>query len=283
MRYCARVRRRRSAAAVDALDGLPARRPRDRGRLRARARAARSACAVDLVVGDLDSVDPADARRRRRRRRGRRAAPRRKDATDLELALDAAVDRGATRGASWSAARRPARPLPRQRAPARVARYSPTCSVDARVGDAYVIVVRERVELARHARRAVLAPARRRPRVGVRTDGLRFPLRRETLAPGSTRGVSNEFLGDRRASVSLDDGVLLAVAPRLPERPPDEAARRRSSLAARASRAPRCVAALAPPRRRRRAVDDDHARHPRLVRGVEVGAARVHEADRVSR
>ena len=50
------------------------------------------------------------------------------------------------------------------------------------------------------------------PAVGVLTDGLRFPLRRETLAPGTTRGVSNEFLGTS-ATVSLDDGVLLAVVP----------------------------------------------------------------------
>jgi hypothetical protein len=32
------------------------------------------------------------------------------------------------------------------------------------------------------------------------------------LPPGTTRGVSNEFLGTH-ATVSLDDGVLLAVIP----------------------------------------------------------------------
>jgi hypothetical protein len=37
-------------------------------------------------------------------------------------------------------------------------------------------------------------------------------LRRETLLPGTTRGVSNEFVSST-ASVSLDDGVLLAVVP----------------------------------------------------------------------
>jgi thiamine pyrophosphokinase len=52
----------------------------------------------------------------------------------------------------------------------------------------------------------------------VRTEGLEFPLRGETLYPGSTRGVSNEFV-DGAAAVSLDDGVLLVV---LPHTAPDE-------------------------------------------------------------
>lgn len=46
----------------------------------------------------------------------------------------------------------------------------------------------------------------------MRTRGLRFPLHGETLAPGSTRGVSNE-MEDHRAEVSLDAGVILAVQP----------------------------------------------------------------------
>jgi thiamine pyrophosphokinase len=41
---------------------------------------------------------------------------------------------------------------------------------------------------------------------------MRFPLRGETLYPGSTRGISNEFVDDD-AVVSLDDGVLLVVLP----------------------------------------------------------------------
>ena len=48
--------------------------------------------------------------------------------------------------------------------------------------------------------------------VGVTTYDLRYPLRRETLEPGSTRGVSNEFL-TAEAAVSLDAGVLLAIVP----------------------------------------------------------------------
>jgi thiamine pyrophosphokinase len=50
------------------------------------------------------------------------------------------------------------------------------------------------------------------PAEGVRTDGLAFPLAGETLQPGSSRGVSNVFLGES-ARVSLEQGVLLVVRP----------------------------------------------------------------------
>lgn len=45
---------------------------------------------------------------------------------------------------------------------------------------------------------------------GVRTDGLYYPLRDETLALGPARGVSN-VLSDARARVRFQEGVLLVV------------------------------------------------------------------------
>jgi thiamine pyrophosphokinase len=45
---------------------------------------------------------------------------------------------------------------------------------------------------------------------GVRTDGLRFPLRDESLPVGPSRGLSNELLG-HRASVTSRRGRLLVV------------------------------------------------------------------------
>jgi len=52
------------------------------------------------------------------------------------------------------------------------------------------------------------------PAEGVVTQGLRWPLADETLAPGTSRGVSNE-LEEPHASVALRAGVLLAVLPDL--------------------------------------------------------------------
>jgi len=45
---------------------------------------------------------------------------------------------------------------------------------------------------------------------GVVTEGLRYALRGEHLAPGSTRGVSNVAAAEQ-ASVSLHEGSLLVV------------------------------------------------------------------------
>ncbi len=45
---------------------------------------------------------------------------------------------------------------------------------------------------------------------GVTTEGLRWPLRQETLQPERTRGISNEMVGET-ASVSIEAGLLLLV------------------------------------------------------------------------
>ena len=84
--------------------------------------------------------------------------------------------------------------------------------IEARVGDASLTVVHEHVELSGSPDNLCSLLPLGGPAVGVRTEGLRFPLLHETLPPGTTRGVSNEFVGTR-ATVSLDDGVLLAVLP----------------------------------------------------------------------
>jgi thiamine pyrophosphokinase len=50
------------------------------------------------------------------------------------------------------------------------------------------------------------------PARGITTAGLRYPLAGEDLDPATTRGVSNELVGER-ATVRLRSGVLLAVLP----------------------------------------------------------------------
>jgi thiamine pyrophosphokinase len=48
------------------------------------------------------------------------------------------------------------------------------------------------------------------PAVGIRTQGLRYPLEDEALFPERSRGVSNELMGER-AVVDVADGTLLCV------------------------------------------------------------------------
>jgi thiamine pyrophosphokinase len=166
---------------------------------------------VDLVVGDLDSADPASLDRARADGAVVERHPTDKDATDLELALIAAGDRSVhdvvvIGGAGGR--------LDHFLANALVL-ASPTFAhlrVVARVGEAELHVVRDRTELAGAVGDLCSLLALGGPAHGVRTAGLRFPLHDETLLPGSTRGVSNELL-DPIAEVTLDRGVLLAVLP----------------------------------------------------------------------
>jgi thiamine pyrophosphokinase len=168
-------------------------------------------CRVDLVVGDLDSADPADLERAAAAGSVIERHPVAKDTTDLALALDAARARGVDRivvigGHGGRLDHFLANAL------ALTAPALEGIHVEARMGDAVVLVVRDRVEILGAAGDLCsLLPiggvARR-----VTTEGLRFPLRAEDLEPGSTRGVSNEFVTSR-AQVSLTDGVLLAILP----------------------------------------------------------------------
>jgi thiamine pyrophosphokinase len=167
--------------------------------------------AVDLVVGDLDSVDPdvlAVAIAQGVTIEAHEAA---KDATDLELALRAARDRECTRvivigGHGGRVDHFLANAL---------LLASPEFSalaIEARLGDAYVRVVRDAADFHGAPRDVLSLIPVGGAAYGVRTEGLFYPLRGETLYPGSTRGISNEFLGGV-ATVALDDGVLLAIVP----------------------------------------------------------------------
>lgn len=166
---------------------------------------------VDVVVGDLDSADPeaVAAAIAEGAVVERHAAA--KDATDLELALAAARDRDCSRAVVVGGHG--------GRLDHFVANVlllaSPELSaltIEARLADARVLVVRDTVELRGSPGELCSLLAVGGAAHGVRTEGLEFPLRGETLYPGSTRGVSNEFVDDD-AVVSLDEGVLLVVLP----------------------------------------------------------------------
>jgi thiamine pyrophosphokinase len=164
---------------------------------------------VAVAVGDFDSATPeAVAAAERAGVRIERHAVE-KDETDLELALDAAIDL------------RPARILVLAGRGGRLDhelssllllaadRYA-SAQVDALVGDARIHVVRGARQLEGvPGELLTLLPAHGAAE-GVRTDGLAYPLQGETLAAGSTRGVSNLFAAST-AHITLERGVLLAI------------------------------------------------------------------------
>jgi thiamine pyrophosphokinase len=166
---------------------------------------------VDLAVGDFDSLPPETLARLERAGTRIERYPVAKDATDLELALDAAV------------ALEPRRVLVVGGAGGRLdhllgillllgAEAYAGVEIDARLGDATVHVVRTRRVLRGALGERISLFALHGPARGVRTRGLVYPLDGETLAPGSSRGCSNVF-ADAEAAIELADGVLLAVRP----------------------------------------------------------------------
>ena len=166
---------------------------------------------ADLVVGDLDSVSPAGLERAIAAGTTVEEHPTDKDATDLELALDAAKRAGATRvtvvGAGGGRLDHFLGNALLLVAPAWAA-----FELHAFIGSAHVVVVRDATELRGAIGSIVSLFAVAGPVRGITTDGLRWPLVGAELLAGSTLGVSNEMTAPV-ATVALRDGVLLAVQP----------------------------------------------------------------------
>lgn len=164
-----------------------------------------------LVVGDLDSL-PEGARERVAAAGGRvEVHPREKDRSDTEIALDRAVGAGATEIVIVGALGGPridhamANTLLLGRAglgvPVRIVRGPLTMRL-LRGG--------QRLELGGATGEVVTLLALGADAAGVTTGGLRYPLAGETLAVGSSRGVSNEVAAPP-AWVSCGSGTLLVI------------------------------------------------------------------------
>jgi thiamine pyrophosphokinase len=168
--------------------------------------------AVERVVGDMDSVDPAVLAAAEAAGTAVDRHPAAKDATDLDLAIDAALGGGAVdrlvvvtgTGDRFDHALVVALSL----AAPRLAGVA----AEGWVGPAHLWVVRDRLALTGPPGALVSLVPVHGPARGVVTSGLAYPLDAEDLPPGTTRGVSNELVGGP-ASVTVRDGVLLAVAP----------------------------------------------------------------------
>lgn len=166
---------------------------------------------VDLVVGDLDSVEPRALARARAAGVEVERHPADKDRTDLALALDAAVARGADRivvvGGHGGR-------LDHGLANALLLAAPAYADVDvvAHMGDATVHVVRSSATLSGTRGELVSLLPVHGPARGVTTHGLLYPLEDEDLPIGSSRGVSNEF-AQPEVRVDVAAGVLLAVQP----------------------------------------------------------------------
>ncbi len=165
--------------------------------------------APHALIGDFDSIDTATRDWCVQAHAELIQHPREKNETDLELAIDLAIARGATDisvlgalGGRFDQMMANAFLLvkPAQaHIPARIIDIDfdawlawEHSSISGKIGETVSLMpITDRVD-------------------GIVTDGLRYPLRNETLYLGSPRGVSNELVVEN-ASVSFKNGLLLVV------------------------------------------------------------------------
>ena len=162
---------------------------------------------VDLAVGDFDSITNETLASIAATERH----PADKDATDLELALDAALRLEPERILVVGSAAGRLDHLLGSLLLLAAEKYAGV-QLDARLGVAELHVVRGERVLAGAPGELISLFALHGPAEGVVADGLVYPLHGETLEPGSSRGTSNVF-ADTEARISVARGVLLAIRP----------------------------------------------------------------------
>lgn len=166
---------------------------------------------VELAVGDFDSISAASFAALEHSGARIERHPAEKDASDLELALDAA------------AAFEPRRILLVGGSGGRVdhllgellllgAESYAAFELDALLGRTSVHVIRRERRFSGTPGELVSLLPLHGEAHGVESHGLVYPLRAERLAAGSSRGMSNLF-DAAEAHVALDAGVLAAVRP----------------------------------------------------------------------
>lgn len=168
---------------------------------------------LDRWVGDGDSIDPGDlAALAASGVRVDRVA-REKEASDTELAVLAAIEAGADEltilgGLGGVRVDHALTNVALLEHPALAGR--PARLYDERAARISLLRGPGEAELAGHVDDLVTLVLFGGAAVGVTTRGLRYPLRDETLAPGSSRGLSN-IRTSARAGVSLLGGRLLVI------------------------------------------------------------------------
>ncbi|HEY8647691.1 MAG TPA: thiamine diphosphokinase [Gaiellaceae bacterium] len=168
---------------------------------------------VHLLIGDLDSVSPAELARLRRDGTRVEGHPSAKDKSDLELALDAALEFEPRRIVVVGSDGGRLDHLLGSLLVLGLDAYAGV-ELDALLGAARVFVIRRERRLAGCAGGTLSLFALHGVATGIVTDGLVYPLRGESLSPGSSRGLSNVFVTGE-ACIRLEGGVLVAVCPAL--------------------------------------------------------------------
>lgn len=162
-----------------------------------------------LLIGDLDSISPAEVKGIEAQGIEVRRYAVDKDETDLELALLAAVEKGfdelllvAVLGGrlDQTLANLFLLTLPELK----------ELQVTIENGMEEIFLIRDAAEIQGKAGDLVSLIPLNGEVVGVETRELKYPLKHETLLPERTRGISNVMLTDQ-AGVSIESGCLLCI------------------------------------------------------------------------
>ncbi len=162
-----------------------------------------------VVIGDLDSLTPDDRKELDARGVEIQQSPPDKNETDLELALRYAIQTGQREilivGALGGRFDQTLGNLSLLSDP-----LFSTCDIRLDDGVEQACFTRNCCEIhGRPADIVSLVPWGAEV-TGISTEGLRWPLRNETLFPDRTRGISNELLGET-ATITVGTGLLLIV------------------------------------------------------------------------
>jgi len=162
----------------------------------------------DWVVGDFDSLDAVDLARLERGGARVLRFPCAKDQTDLEIALETAAKAGVRPVTIFGAT---GTRLDHTLTNLGLLRRAADLGLTARMrapGQEIILLKPGLTTLAGLPGQVISFVPLTMEAAGIATDGLRYPLRGESLFVGASRGVHNEFLG-RQASVSFSSGELL--------------------------------------------------------------------------
>jgi thiamine pyrophosphokinase len=165
--------------------------------------------APDLIIGDLDSADPEQIQKFKDQAVEIRQYPEEKDQTDLELAVFAALDMQPSQIRIFGAL---GGRIDQTLANILLLTKPDLASTDIRLiaADQEVFLIRNTAQIDGSAGQRVSLLPLHGPVKGIRTRGLKYPLKDENLYPDQTRGISN-MMGAGSAFIEIQQGLLLCI------------------------------------------------------------------------
>jgi len=162
-----------------------------------------------VVIGDLDSLDPADHRTLQENQTEIIQHPKDKDETDLELAINYALDLGFRKLRLVAAL---GGRLDQTLANLSLLANPSLAELDVRIDDGIVeaFFIRRQAQIHGRTGEIVSLIPWGGDVTGIHTEGLRWPLQDEMLVAHKTRGISNEILSEE-AKISIRSGLLLCT------------------------------------------------------------------------